>query len=265
MNSDYKSKTQHYTETLLKQPGIDENTTLGELLEILQNQDKARVLDQKLDFPLYNQAKVSFIRLNLKSLSVLSSCSPKALKVYIKLIQYMNQSNVIHISKSDLIAITGLSKPTLISAIQELENKGLLIIYKGDIGQGEADAYYINPAISASGKIAMEAVMINTFWQEGTQEQKNKFDNTNKTEQEEFENVFEIKDTRIRGNIQQHAEIVRKGKRNNNRQNKKGVSADQNTAPEPTNQDSHQIYSTYQNKENQELFLNDHDHDIPFR
>ena len=78
------------------------------------------------------------------------------------------------------------------------------------------------------------------------------------------ENVFEIKDTRIRGNIQQHAEIVRKGKRNNNRQNKKGVSADQNTAPEPTNQDSHQIYSTYQNKENQELFLNDHDHDIPF-
>lgn len=262
MDSNYKSKTRHYAETMLKQPGIDEDTTLGELLEILQDEDKAKILDQKLDFPFYNQARVSFVRLNLKSLSVLSSCSPKALKTYIKLIQYMNQSNIIHISKSDLITITGLSKPTLISAIQELENKGLLIIYKGDIGQGEADAYYINPAISASGKIAMESIMTNAFWKEGTQEQKNKFDDTNKTEQEQFEDIFEVKDTRIRGNIQQHAEIVRRGKQNNNRQNKKGVSADQNTAPESTNKDSSQIYSIHQNKENQELFLKDPD--IPF-
>lgn len=225
----YKSKARHYTDVICKQPGWDDDTPIGDIAIALKDDDTARRIDQQLEQPFYNQNKVNFFRLNKRGYSVLMTCTPKAVKLYMILAQNMNQSNVICISKPDLADISGMSKPTIRNAITELESSGLLIAERGDEGQGESTTYILNPEVIASGKIQFQEHLSLSYWKRVSEKKpniKNKFDEICKLVKDKFNGLYEVKDAKLRGAVISQAEVSRKDKKLNQQ---KRASADQNT------------------------------------
>lgn len=241
MATDNTSKSLHYIQVLEKQPGITENMTLKQIKEILKDEEKAARIDSQLESPFYNQAKLSFQRLNKNGLTVLMTCKPTAIKLYLTLAQYKNQSNVICVSRPDLARIAEMSRPTINAASDELIYKGLMIIERGDEGQGEAITYILNPEALASGKIIYQKNLVYHYWERAGEDAKRRFDNILRHAEAQFSSEFQIEDTTIRGEVEPQAKIIKKGKEINQR--KKRVSADQNTDPKqqdttsPTSQD----------------------------
>lgn len=236
------SKSLHYIQVLEKQPGITEDMTLKQIKEILRDKEKAAKIDSQLESPFYNQAKLSFQRLNKKGLTVLMTCKPTAVKLYLTLAHYKNQSNVICVSRPDLTKIADMSRPTINAASDELIYKGLMIIERGDEGQGEAITYILNPEALASGKIIYQKKLIYHYWERAGEDAKTRFDSILKHADAQFDAEFQIEDATIRGEVEPQAKIIKKGKEINQR--KKRVSADQNTDPKqdthsPTTQDHH--------------------------
>jgi hypothetical protein len=229
--TDNTSKSLHYIQVLERQPGIDENMTLKQIKEILSNEEKAAKIDSQLESPFYNQAKLSFQRLNKTGRTVLMTCKPTSIKLFLTLAHYQNQSNIICISRADLTKIAEMSKPTINAASEELISKGLMIIERGDEGQGEAITYILNPEVITSGKIIYQKNLIYHYWERAGEDAKRRFDNILKHAEAQFSSEFQIEDTTIRGEVEPQAKIIKKGKEINQRKNKKRVSADQNTDP----------------------------------
>lgn len=259
LTTDNTSKSMHYIQVLEKQPGINENMTLKQLKEILGDQEKAAKIDAQLETPFYNQAKLSFQRLNKNGLTVLMTCKPTAVKLYLTLAHYQNQSNVICISRPDLAKIAEMSRPTINAASDELIYKGLMIIERGDEGQGEAITYILNPEALASGKIIYQKNLVYHYWERVGEDAKKRFDSILKHTDAQFDAEFQIEDTTIRGEIEHQAKIIRKGKEIN--QKKKGASAghtdtiEQSTQSSTTNQDNDK-QSTTENQEKDSLAFN---------
>lgn len=223
MDADAKSKAKHYLQVLLKQPGITKKMTLEQIDEILDNPENANKIDKQLEQPFYNQEKLSFQRLNKKGHTVLMTCKPAAIKLYLVLANYKNQSNVICVSRPDLAKISEMSRPTINSASDELIYKGLMIIERGNEGQGEAITYILNPEAVASGKIIYQRNLVYHYWEKAGQEAKNRFESILKQQESKFSAEFQVEDTTIRGEVEPQAKIIKKGKEIN--QNKKRVNA----------------------------------------
>lgn len=223
MDADAKSKARHYLQVLLKQPGITKSMTLEQIGEILDNAENANKIDKQLEQPFYNQEKLSFQRLNKKGHTVLMTCKPAAIKLYLVLANYKNQSNVICVSRPDLAKISEMSRPTINSASDELIYKGLMIIERGNEGQGEAITYILNPEAVASGKIIYQRNLVYHYWEKAGQEAKNRFEFILKQQESRFSAEFQVEDTTIRGEVEPQAKIIKKGKEIN--QNKKRVNA----------------------------------------
>lgn len=254
MATDSTSKSMHYIQVLEKQPGITENMTLKQIKEILKDEEKAARIDSQLESPFYNQAKLSFQRLNKNGLTVLMTCKPTAIKLYLTLAQYKNQSNVICVSRPDLARIAEMSRPTINAASDELIYKGLLIIERGDEGQGEAITYILNPEALASGKIIYQKNLVYHYWERAGEDAKRRFDNILRHAEAQFSSEFQIEDTTIRGEVEPQAKIIKKGKEINQR--KKRVSADQNTDPkqQDTTSPTSQNHYKQSKPENSSLF-----------
>lgn len=251
MATDTTSKSMHYIQVLEKQPGITENMTLKQIKDILKNAEKAARIDAQLETPFYNQSKLSFQRLSKKGNTVLITCKPAAIKLFLILANYQNQSNILCVSRLDLAKISEMSRPTINTASEELVYKGLMIIERGDEGQGEAITYILNPECLASGKLMYHKNLVYHYWERAGANAKERFDNILKHAETQFSSEFQIEDATIRGEIEPQAKIIKKGKEINQR--KKRVSADQNTDPKqdthsPTTQDHH----TQPNTKNQE-------------
>ena len=251
MATDNTSKSMHYIQVLEKQPGITEDMTLKQIKEILRDKEKAAKIDAQLETPFYNQSKLSFQRLSKKGNTVLITCKPAAIKLFLILANYQNQSNILCVSRLDLAKISEMSRPTINTASEELVYKGLMIIERGDEGQGEAITYILNPECLASGKLIYHKNLVYQYWERAGADAKERFENILNYAEARFSSEFQIEDTTIRGEVEPQAKIIKKGKEINQR--KKRVSADQNTDPKqdthsPTTQDHH----TQPNTKNQE-------------
>ena len=77
---------------------------------------------------------------------------------------FANQGLRITISQADLAELTLMSKPTVAAALKELESIYAIIIIPGDSRSGEADTYYINPAICACSKMSKQTAQEAVFW-----------------------------------------------------------------------------------------------------
>ena len=252
MATDNTSKSMHYIQVLEKQPGITENMTLKQIKDILKDEEKAAKIDAQLETPFYNQAKLSFQRLNKNGLTVLMTCKPTAVKLYLTLAHYKNQSNVICVSRPDLAKIAEMSRPTINAASDELIYKGLMIIERGDEGQGEAITYILNPEALASGKIIYQKNLIYHYWERAGEDAKTRFDSILKHADAQFDAEFQIEDTTIRGEIEPQAKIIKKGKEIKQKQKKKGVSAGHTDTTQDTHSPTTQDHHTQPNTKNQE-------------
>lgn len=257
--TDNTSKSLHYIQVLEQQPGIDENMTLKQIKKILDNEEKAARIDAQLESPFYNQAKLSFQRLNRTGRTVLMTCKPTSIKLFLTLAHHQNQSNIICISKADLTKIAEMSKPTINTASEELISAGLMIIERGDEGQGEAITYILNPEVLTSGKIIYQKSLVYHYWERAGEDAKKRFDNILKRAEAQFSSDFQIEDATIRGEVEHQAKLIRKGKEIN--QKKKGASAghtdtiEQSTQSSTTNQDNDK-QSTTENQEKDSLAFN---------
>lgn len=250
LTTDNTSKSMHYIQVLEKQPGINENMTLKQLKEILGDQEKAARIDSQLESPFYNQAKLSFQRLNKDGYTVLMTCKSTAIKLYLTLAHYQNQSNIICISRTDLAKLADMSRPTINSASDELIYKGLMIIERGDEGQGEAMTYILNPEALASGKIIYQKNLIYHYWERAEEDAKTRFDSILKHADAQFDAEFQIEDTTIRGEIEHQAKIIKKGKEIN--QKKNGASAGHTDTTQDTHSPTTQDHHTQPSMKNQE-------------
>lgn len=210
---EYKSKSRHYLDTLLKQPGINTQMTLEDIREILDDDDKARLLDKQLESPFYNQSGVVFIRLMLDSIDVLLECAPKSIKVFLKLAQHASQSNMICISKKDLYEYIGMSIPTINSALEELQEKALITIETRNIASGEANVYCLNPKICGSGKLTSQEIMSTEYERHISREKKDKFKAINSKAKSQFAEKFDAGDKKLNQNSPAtYTDIIKRGK-----------------------------------------------------
>lgn len=260
MATDNTSKSMHYIQVLERQPGIDESMTLKQIKEILTNEEKAEKIDAQLESPFYNQAKLSFQRLNKTGRTVLMTCKPTSIKLFLTLAHYQNQSNIICISRTDLTKIAEMSKPTINAASEELISAGLMIIERGDEGQGEAITYILNPEVLTSGKIIYQKNLVYHYWEQAGEDAKKRFDSILKHTDAQFDAEFQIEDTTIRGEIEHQAKIIKKGKAIN--QKKKGASAghtdtiEQSTQNGSTTNQGNNKQSSTENQEKDSLAFN---------
>lgn len=250
MATDNTSKSLHYIQVLERQPGIDESMTLKQIKEILDNEEKAARIDAQLESPFYNQAKLSFQRLNKTGRTVLMTCKPTSIKLFLTLAHHQNQSNIICISRTDLTKIAEMSKPTVNAASEELISKGLMIIERGDAGQGEAITYILNPEVLTSGKIIYQKNLVYHYWEQAGEDAKKHFDSILKHADAQFDAEFQIEDTTIRGEIEHQAKIIKKGKEIN--QKKKGASAGHTDTTQDTHSPTTQDHHTQPSMKNQE-------------
>lgn len=248
--TDNTSKSLHYIQVLERQPGIDENMTLKQIKKILDNEEKAARIDAQLESPFYNQAKLSFQRLNKTGRTVLMTCKPTSIKLFLTLAHHQNQSNIICISRTDLTKIAEMSKPTVNAASEELISKGLMIIERGDAGQGEAITYILNPEVLTSGKIIYQKSLVYHYWEQAGEDAKKHFDSILKHADAQFDAEFQIEDTTIRGEIEHQAKIIKKGKEIN--QKKKGASAGHTDTTQDTHSPTTQDHHTQPSMKNQE-------------
>lgn len=236
------TKAQHYLQVLLKQPGITKEMTLEQVQKIFEDVEKAAKVDAQLETPFYNQAKLSFQRLSKKGHTVLMTCKPAAVKLFLILANYQNQSNIICISKPDLSKISEMSKPTLRTASAELVYKGLMIIERGDEGQGEAITYILNPECLASGKIIYHKNLVYHYWEKAGTEAKERFEAILRQQEANFSAEFQIEDVTLRGEVEPQAKIIRKGKEINQHK-KNGASAGHtDTEQDTTSPTTHNHY-----------------------
>ena len=237
------SKCQHYLQVLEKQPGITENMTIKELKKLLDDEEKAAKIDSQLEQPFYNQAKLAFQRLNKAGQTVLMTCKPTAVKLYLVLAHHKNQSNVICISRPDLAKIAEMSRPTINAASEELIYKGLMIIERGNEGQGEAITYTLNPEVLASGKIIYQKSLVYHYWEKAGEEAKERFEDILRHQEAKFSAEFQIEDVTLRGEVEPQAKIIRKGKEIN-QYKKRGASAGHtDTKQDTTSPTSHINYN----------------------
>ena len=249
MAIDNTSKSMHYIQVLEKQPGITENMTLRQIKDILKDEEKAAKIDSQLESPFYNQAKLSFQRLSKKGNTVLITCKPAAIKLYLILANYINQSNVVCVSRLDLAKISEMSRPTINTASEELVHTGLMTIERGNEGQGEAIIYILNPECLASGKLIYHKNLIYHYWEKAGTAAKERFEIILKQQEVKFSTEFQVEDVTLRGEVEPRAKIIRKGKEIN--QKKKGASAGHTDTIEQstqngstTNQDNNKQSST---------------------
>lgn len=237
------SKVAHYLQVLERQPGITENMTIKELKKLLDDEEKAAKIDSQLEQPFYNQAKLAFQRLNKTGQTVLMTCKPAAVKLFLILANYQNQSNIICISKPDLSKISEMSKPTIRTASAELTYKGLMVIERGDEGQGEAITYILNPECLASGKLIYHKNLVHHYWERAGAEAKEHFEVILKQQEANFSAEFQIEDVTLRGEVEPQAKIIRKGKEINQHK-KRGASAGHtDTEQDTTSPTSHINYN----------------------
>lgn len=237
------SKVSHYLTVLLKQPGITKEMTLEQIQKIVDDDEKAAKIDAQLETPFYNQAKLSFQRLSKKGHTVLITCKPAAIKLYLIFANYINQSNVICVSRLDLAKISEMSRPTINTASEELVHTGLMTIERGNEGQGEAITYILNPECLASGKLIYHKNLVYHYWEKAGTEAKEHFETVLRQQEAKFSAEFQIEDVTLRGSVEPQAKIIRKGKEINQTK-KKGASAGHtDTEQDTTSPTSHINYN----------------------
>ena len=156
-----------------------------------------------------------------------------------------------------------MSKPTVTAALKELENIYAIIIIPGDSRSGEADTYYINPAICACSKMSKQTAQEAVFWNllkeedatehskyERAREARLEFKQLIKDAMSDFEKTFsriENRDSSTREPL--GVTIEKKGKLRTQeqvgrRRRKKGASAGHTDTEQDTTSPTTQVYDT---------------------
>lgn len=258
----YKSHSRYVVQNIRKQPGIKGTETIDEILGILSDDEIARQIDKLANSADYNGP--GHMRFTFEGAQLIARrCTPKADKIFTTFIAFANQGLRITISQSDLAELTLMSKPTVTAALKELENIYAIIIIPGDSRSGEADTYYINPAICACSKMSKQTAQEAVFWNllkeedatdhsqyEKAREARLEFKQLTKDAMSEFEKTFsriENRDSSTREPL--GVTIEKKGKfrtqeQVGRRRRKKGVSAGHtDTEQDTTSPTSHIDYN----------------------
>lgn len=194
--AEYNSRIRYTLNTLTKQPGINDETTIGDMKKMFSDDTAARLVDQQIDAPTY--AGTSFMRLTDAGLVLINTLTPKATKILMSLIGKARQSLRVQISQTDLAEMAQMSKPTVASAITELQRAFAIYVQAGDATNGEADTYYLNPAICSCSKISMQGTQEALFWRlsdEPYYSQK-QYRQSIETAQQAFDESFSIREER---------------------------------------------------------------------
>ena len=258
----YKSHSRYVVQNIRKQPGIKGTETIDEILGILSDDEIARQIDKLANSADYNGP--GHMRFTFEGAQLIARrCTPKADKIFTTFIAFANQGLRITISQPDLAELTLMSKPTVTAALKELENIYAIIIIPGDSRSGEADTYYINPAICACSKMSKQTAQEAVFWNllkeedatdhsqyEKAREARLEFKQLIKDAMSEFEKTFsriENRDSSTREPL--GVTIEKKGKfrtqeQVGRRRRKKGVSAGHtDTEQDTTSPTSHIDYN----------------------
>lgn len=258
----YKSHSRYVVQNIRKQPGIKGTETIDEILGILSDDEIARQIDRLANSADYNGP--GHMRFTFEGAQLIARrCTPKADKIFTTFLAFANQGLRITISQSDLAELTLMSKPTVTAALKELEKIYAIIIIPGDSRSGEADTYYINPAICACSKMSKQTAQEAVFWNllkeedatehskyERAREARLEFKQLIKDAMSDFEKTFsriENRDSSTREPL--GVTIEKKGKLRTQeqvgrRRRKKGASAGHTDTEQDTTSPTTQIYDT---------------------
>lgn len=161
-NKDKKTTTEQFIEDL-----IASRVILGNELKkyFQENKNKLKEVDSKFYRHIYPQHKLNWCKLYNNNLGITKKIDKTSISILNILYKLINKNNLIQISISEIIKLTGYSNKTIIKSIDELIEKGFIVIkLKGEPKTSRSTIYMINPELITIGT-GNQTKLKKEFWE----------------------------------------------------------------------------------------------------
>lgn len=161
-NKDKKTTTEQFIEDL-----IASRVILGNELKkyFQENKNKLKEVDSKFYRHIYPQHKLNWCKLYNNNLGITKKIDKTSISILNILYKLINKNNLIQISISEIIKLTGYSNKTIIKSIDELIEKGFIVIkLKGESKTSRSTIYMINPELITIGT-GNQTKLKKEFWE----------------------------------------------------------------------------------------------------
>ena len=164
-NQNKKTSIEQAIDDLLSS-GIPENIPLGKLKEYLkQNKKDLNKAEEKFKSHIYPQHKLNWNKNYIDNFQIMKTVNAYSTSIFNIMSKLINKNNLIQISNTEIINITGYSKPKVIKSIGELIEKGFITIkLKNEPKTSRATIYMINPELVTIGT-GNQTQLKKEFWQ----------------------------------------------------------------------------------------------------
>lgn len=164
-NQNKKTSIEQAIDDLLSS-GIPENIPLGKLKEYLkQNKKDLNKAEEKFKSHIYPQHKLNWNKNYIDNFQIMKTVNAYSTSIFNIMSKLINKNNLIQISNTEIINITGYSKPKVIKSIGELIEKGFITIkLKNEPKTSRATIYMINPELVTIGT-GNQTKLKKEFWQ----------------------------------------------------------------------------------------------------
>lgn len=156
-----KTTTEQFIDDLISS-GVPLGNELKKYFQ--ENKNKLKEVNEKFYNHIYPQHKLNWNKTYIDNLELCKLINSKSFGIFNAISKLTNKNNLIQISNTEIINITGYSKQTIINCINELIEKGLITIkLKGETKTSRATIYMINPELITIGTGKREQLK-KEFW-----------------------------------------------------------------------------------------------------
>lgn len=161
-NKNKKTTTEQFIDDLIAS-GVPLGNELKKYFQ--ENKNKLKEVDEKFYNHIYPQHKLNWNKTYINNLELCKALNTKSFSILNSISKLINKNNLIQISNTEIINITGYSKQTVINSINELIKKGFITIkLKGEPKTSRATIYMINPELVTIGT-GNQTQLKKEFWQ----------------------------------------------------------------------------------------------------
>lgn len=161
-NKKKKTTTEQFIDDLIAS-GVPLGNELKKYFQ--ENKDKLKEVDEKFYSHIYPQIKLNWCKLYNNNLEITKKTDKASINILNILYKLINRNNLIQISISEIIKLTGYSNKTIIKSIDELIEKGFIAIkLKAEPKTSRSTIYMINPELVTIGT-GNQTQLKKKFWQ----------------------------------------------------------------------------------------------------
>lgn len=162
MSKSKKTTTEQFIDDLISS-GIPLGNDLKKYFQ--QNKTKLKEVDKIFYSHLYPQHKLSWNKNYITNFEIIKIIDTYSISIFTIISKLINKNNLIQLSLADIINLTNYSKQKIINSINELVEKGFIVVkLKGEPKTSRATIYMINPELTTIGT-GNQTQLKKEFWE----------------------------------------------------------------------------------------------------